>query len=109
MFAKKLLPIFTATVFLFLLGINTTRKAEPTFTVIRGSVAAPEEKSAVVNINTADTEALTALPGIGDVLAERIVAYRTENGSFEAIEDIMNVSGIGQKKFEAISELICAN
>lgn len=109
MLRKKLLPIFTAAVFLLLIGINTTRNAEPTFTVIRGSIAAPEEKSAVININTADAEDLTALPSIGDVLAERIVAYRTENGPFEIIDDIMKVSGIGQKKFETISELICVN
>lgn len=67
----------------------------------------PEETvSFPVNINTADTDTLTALPGIGQVLAERIVAYRQQNGSFRAVEEITNVEGIGEKKAEAILELI---
>ena len=67
----------------------------------------PEETvSFPVNINTADAETLAALPGIGQVLAERIVAYRRQNGSFRAIEEITNVEGIGEKKAEAILELI---
>ena len=67
----------------------------------------PEETvSFPVNINTADVDTLTALPGIGQVLAERILAYRTQNGSFRAIEEITNVEGIGEKKAEAIFELI---
>lgn len=59
-----------------------------------------------VNINTADAEVLTALPGIGRVLADRIVAYRTQNGPFRVIEEITNVEGIGEGKAEAILELI---
>ncbi len=67
----------------------------------------PEETvSFPVNINTADEDALTALPGIGPVLAERILAYRAQNGPFRAIEEITNVEGIGEKKAEAILELI---
>ena len=59
-----------------------------------------------VCINTADLDELQVLPGIGPVLAERIVAYRQDNGAFAAIEDIMKVEGIGQSRFEAIRELI---
>jgi len=67
----------------------------------------PEETvSFPVNINTADAETLTALPGIGQVLAERILAYRAQNGPFRAVEEITNVEGIGEKKAEAILELI---
>lgn len=68
--------------------------------------AAEETISFPVNINTADADTLTALPGIGRVLAERIVAYRQQNGPFRAIEEITNVEGIGEKKAEAIFELI---
>ncbi len=59
-----------------------------------------------ININTANAEQLTMLDGIGEALADRIVAYRTENGLFRKIEDIMNVSGIGPKKFQQISDFI---
>lgn len=60
-----------------------------------------------ININTADAEELTALPGIGEKISERIVEYRTENGLFYSIEEIMEVSGIGEAKFEAIKDMIC--
>lgn len=62
--------------------------------------------SGPVNINTATQEELEALPGIGPALAERIVAYRQENGPFEQIEDIQNVSGIGGATFENIRDQI---
>jgi competence protein ComEA len=61
----------------------------------------------LVNINTADVSLLDEkLPGIGPALAQRIVDYRTANGSFAKIEDIKNVSGIGDKKFEDLKNLI---
>ncbi len=59
-----------------------------------------------VNINTASWEELTALDGIGDVLAKRIVAYREQNGPFSSAEELMEISGIGEKKFQAIREQI---
>ena len=63
----------------------------------------PSEK---LNINSADEAELTLLPGIGDTLAAAIVQYRQENGDFAAVEDIMNVSGIGEKRFENIRDYI---
>lgn len=59
-----------------------------------------------LNLNSADEEALTALPGIGEALAARIVAYREEHGPFGAVEDLTNVSGIGQGKLAALEGLV---
>ncbi len=60
----------------------------------------------LVNINTASAEELTGLKGIGQVTAENIIKYRTENGSFKDIEELMNVRGIGKKRFSDIKSLI---
>lgn len=59
-----------------------------------------------ININTAPPSELERLPGIGPVLAARIVAYREKWGPFQAIEDIMEVSGIGPAKFANMRHLI---
>ena len=55
-----------------------------------------------LDLNKATAEELTALPGIGAELAERIVAYRNEHGGFAAVEEIMEVHGIGAGKFAAL-------
>ena len=57
-------------------------------------------------LNTGDAAALDALPGIGKVLAGRIVAYREEHGKFVYPEDLLNVKGIGEKKLQAILEAL---
>ena len=59
-----------------------------------------------VNINTADAAELAALPGIGKVLAQRILDYRRVHGDFSAVEQLTNVEGIGEGKLESILELI---
>ena len=64
-------------------------------------------KGDVVNINTADIEQLCTLRGIGKSRAEEIIAYRNEYGSFEKIEDIMNVPGIKEASFQKIKDKIC--
>ncbi|MDO5546307.1 MAG: helix-hairpin-helix domain-containing protein [Eubacteriales bacterium] len=59
-----------------------------------------------VNINTADAAELAVLPGIGEVLAQRIVDYRALHGDFTAPEQLTNVEGIGEGKLDAILEWI---
>lgn len=59
-----------------------------------------------ININTATIEELDTLPGVGEATANKILNHRKENGNFKSIEEIKNVNGIGDKKFENIRELI---
>lgn len=66
-----------------------------------------QEEVLMVNINTASVEELQKLPGIGSSIATKIVTYRKENGKFNTIEDIQNVSGIGTSKFDKIKNSIC--
>lgn len=60
------------------------------------------QNTSLININTASAKELQSLKGIGEKLSQRIVEYRTLNGNFDTIEDIMKVSGIGSKTFENI-------
>ncbi len=91
--------------------------ATPIFSSLEGtggedSVSEPETSSAPaytlpLPLNTATAEQLSAaLPGIGEVIAERIVAYREEHGGFVSLEELRNVEGIGEKKLEAIRDLL---
>jgi competence protein ComEA len=61
--------------------------------------AAKPAPAGKVNLNTASAEQLTAIPGIGDKLAARIVEYRQKNGSFKNVQELMNVKGVGEKSF----------
>ena len=70
--------------------------------------APPQANGAKIDLNAASAEQLETLNGIGEALAGRIVAYRQEHGKFRSIEEIKNVSGIGDKKFEAIRDSITA-
>lgn len=61
---------------------------------------------AKIDINTATSQELESLPRIGPKIAQRIIEFRTQNGNFRKIEDIMKVKGIGQKLFEQIKDRI---
>jgi comEA protein len=84
---------------------------DSTFAVFQKRVASDsvhQEMSASnrVNINMATKTELTSLPGIGDVLADRIIRQREEQGEFETIADLQRVKGISKKKFEKLKPLI---
>jgi competence protein ComEA len=66
----------------------------------------PKNTSTLININTATKEELMSLPGIGEVKALAIIAYRDKNGLFTDVEELDNVSGIGPKTIETLTPLI---
>lgn len=72
----------------------------------QGIAAAASKSSDTVNINTADAHELATLKGIGSALSQRIIDYRNEHGAFKTIDEIKNVSGIGEKKFAAFKDKI---
>ncbi len=85
-----------------------TENPPPTTTVALPGDDLPESTATygLININTATLEELDRLPGIGPVIAQRIIDYRMSNGGFDLIEDIMNVKGIGPVTFDKIKGLI---
>ena len=78
--------------------------------IAQNSMADPSEHSvmseSLVDINTAEAEQLKTLNGIGDSKAKSIIEYREQNGGFKSIEEIKNVTGIGEKMFEKIKDNI---
>ncbi|MFL0360375.1 helix-hairpin-helix domain-containing protein [Curtobacterium flaccumfaciens] len=71
-----------------------------------GTAGTGGEESAVVDLNTADQTALETLPGIGPGLAGRIIAWRDEHGRFTAVEDLLDVSGIGDVRFAELRDRV---
>lgn len=65
-----------------------------------------QSNSVLISINSASIDTLISLPGIGISTATKIVEYRQKYGSFNSLEELMNVSGIGTKKYEKLKELI---
>lgn len=104
--------VFAAFLVGFFAGRNINRtpvqiSALPAPTTQATEVSQPAAtEPGILDINTATAAELESLPGIGPVLAQRIVDYRTEFGNFQTVGDLANVNGIGLKKLEAILDYI---
>ncbi len=72
-----------------------------------GADASSQAASGKVNINTAESSELQTLSGVGESKAKKIIDYRQTNGPFKSIEDLANVSGIGEKTVESLRDSIC--
>jgi competence protein ComEA len=71
-----------------------------------GSVPGTGPGTLLVNVNTASATELETLPGVGEVIAQRIVDHRTANGPFTSVDDLLDVSGIGEATLEEIRDLV---
>ena len=65
-----------------------------------------DQKTEPIDINTADFDALVSLPGIGKVVAQRIIDYRKEHGPFKKVEELVNVKGIGEHLLERVRDKV---
>lgn len=81
---------------------NVSQEAPVTVAGLQGVSRAPQ----LMDLNRASVEEIEQLPGVGPVLARRVVAYRTSLGRFRKVEDLRGVKGIGQKKLERLRQLV---
>lgn len=86
--------------------VSPVTAERPVQSAERDETTAPAESRDRVELNTADRMELEELPGIGPRTAERIIEYRTENGRFDKIEELMNVRGIGERTFLRLRDLV---
>jgi competence protein ComEA len=84
----------------------TSLSAQTKAPVVKATAGTTAAATAPVNLNTATADQLATIPGVGAKMAERIIDYRQKNGGFKKIEDLMNVSGVGEKSFLKMKPLI---
>ncbi len=89
--------------------LNLARKVVDGELIVVGGpqpVGAPGAAGGLVNLNTASNDQLQTLPGVGPVLADRIIAYREQHGGFASVADLRHVTGIGDSRFEELKDLV---
>ena len=83
-------------------AVATEPEAQLEETVFTESTDTAPEETGIINVNTADQQTLDQLPGIGEVLSQRIIEYREANGPFGSLQELINIKGIGQKRLEEL-------
>jgi len=102
---EKLLILFLALTLLLGVGLSLYKKLHSHADVRIGSFSMDKKDLHLrVNINTAGPDELASLKGVGKVLAERILKYRSEKGLFSSVEDIKNVKGVGPAIFDKLKD-----
>ena len=97
---------FGTLVILAVLAAGPAFLANSAYAGPKPDVSAQAQAAKIVNINTAGSEELQTLRGVGPAIAERILQYRQENGRFQKVEDLANVRGIGGAKLEKLKSEI---
>ncbi|MEO0080243.1 MAG: ComEA family DNA-binding protein [candidate division WOR-3 bacterium] len=106
--------VLLALTVMFLLGAGISllkrarvwRQAERTQLVIQGAFDAESSDLRRLDLNRASRYQLEALPGIGPVIASRIIQYRQQHGGFRSVTELRRISGIGPKRFNLLKELV---
>jgi len=88
-------------------GIGVPYDVVASGTGARTSTSEPQATPGLIDINKADSASLETLPGIGPATAANIISDRESNGPFQDVDDLVRVSGIGDKSMEAIRDLVC--
>jgi competence protein ComEA len=99
---ELLVSIFIIVVLLAINTINFMRRES----VRRSNIFIVEEGRIELSLNTVSAVELCDLPGVGPVLAERIIAYREQKGGFKSLEELKEVKGIGDKTYNRISPYV---
>lgn len=101
----SLLAVTVAAVF-FTAGYFSGRGRAGDMEITVSPVLSAAPGDAQIDLNAATHWELTTLPGVGEALADRIIAYRSEHGGFDTVEELMEVRGIGESLFEAVKDYL---
>jgi comEA protein len=102
---ELLLAVVTAAMIVWVICFWSADNSQPVI-LQQLTIQTLDNTDSLLDLNHATSEELQSLPGIGPVLAQRILDWREENGSFQSVEDVLSVKGIGQATYEKISPYI---